>query len=571
MQPVKEAEQHRRRGIQFIKAGQLAAALQTLGRAVQLDEKSADAHHALGVALLHNGQFAEAAASFRRAIAFKPDFANAYSDLGIALDRQGFDAEAVEAYRSAIALAPKRAEVHRRLAELYQMHGKIEDAVDSYQRAAAGASDATAARLFRVKALILGHNVREAKLLLRKLIALDSTNGEAESTLADVLVIEGRFEEGLQHFDRALQLDERLFPAWLGMARARRFTETDRPRIMKLRALLTQPDLDDRGRMVLNFALGKILDDLKDYGGAMRCFDAANRIRGRSVSFDQAGFAKRVDRLISRFTPGFLAQESAFGTADETPLLILGMPRSGTTLVEQIISRHPAIAAGDEQVFWTSHGANWEAGEGPGFTPAAGRALAGDYLRVLHQIGPAATRVTDKLPFNFLRLGLIHLLLPRARIIHCRRNPLDTCLSIYSILFAAQMGFAASKTNLAFYYQQYARLTDHWRAVLPADRFLEVEYEKLIFDRETETRRLIAFTGLGWNDACLQPERNDRIVNTASSWQARQPVYATAVERWRHYEPWLGELACLLPDAAFRPNVHTSKVHHAGPSCCGFG
>ena len=149
------------------------------------------------------------------------------------------------------------------------------------------------------------------------------------------------------------------------------------------------------------------------------------------------------------------------------------------------------------------------------------------------------------MPFNFLRLGLIHLLLPNARIIHCRRNPIDTCLSIYSVHFDGTIEFAASKSDLAFFYRQYARLMDHWRAVLPPDRFIEVQYERLIDDREAETRRLIAFTGLEWDAACLLPEQNERMVLTASVWQARQPVYATSVERWRRYEPWLGELASL--------------------------
>jgi len=532
-----------------MQAGQLGAASQTLRQAVQLDPNNAASHHALGLTLLHGGLLSEAATCLRRAVALKPDFASACSDLGIALDRLGLDLDAIEAYRATVALAPKRTEVHRRLAELYQAHARMEDAATCFRRAAASASDATAARLFEIKALVLEGNIGAAEQLLRKLIALDPASGEAESALADVLVTLGRFEEGVQHFEHALELDPRLYSAWLGLARARRFTEADRPRIARLSALLELPDLGDQPRMVLNFARGKILDDLNDYGEAMRCFDAANHIRDRSAGFDRAGFAARVDRLIGRFTPDFLARESEIGTSDETPLLILGMPRSGTTLVEQIVSRHPAIAAGDEVIFWTNHGAVWEAAEGPGFTPEAARALARDYLAVLRRLGPSAARVTDKLPFNFLRLGLIHLLLPRARIIHCRRNPLDTCLSIYSILFTARMAFAANKANLAFYYQHYARLTEHWRAVLPADRFLEVDYENLVADREAETRRLIAFAGLDWNDACLQPERNDRMVRTASSWQARQPVYNSSVDRWRRYQPWLGELQVLLPQA----------------------
>jgi len=165
----------------------------------------------------------------------------------------------------------------------------------------------------------------------------------------------------------------------------------------------------------------------------------------------------------------------------------------------------------------------------------------------LRQIGPEALRVTDKRPGNFELLWLIRLV--DARVIHCRRDPVDTCLSIFFANFSARQDYACDRGDLAFFYRQYERLMDHWRRALPPDRFTEVEYETLIADREAEMRRLIAFCGLDWNEACLTPERNGRVVKTASLWQARQPVYTTSVGRWRRYEPWLGELRELLPAA----------------------
>jgi len=179
----------------------------------------------------------------------------------------------------------------------------------------------------------------------------------------------------------------------------------------------------------------------------------------------------------------------------------------------------------------------------------AAQELSREYLAVLRRIRPQAARVTDKSPFNFHRLGLIHLLLPKARVIHCPRHPVDTCLSMYFMPFGQRINFISDRGDLAFAYQRYARLMEHWRAVVPSDRFIDVDYEELMTDRERVTRRLIAFTRLEWHEACLEPERNERRVRTLSVWQVRQPVYTTSVARWRHYQPWLGELRQLLTAA----------------------
>jgi hypothetical protein len=225
------------------------------------------------------------------------------------------------------------------------------------------------------------------------------------------------------------------------------------------------------------------------------------------------------------------------------------MPRSGTTLVEQILSSHPAVAAGGELNFWGDRLRGWLA---PKFGAADAGALAKaaeDYRAELRRIGPDALRVTDKTPRNYELLWPLRLAFPEARVIHCRRSPVDTCLSIFFKNFSARQGYACDRGDLVFFYRQYKRLMDHWRRTLPADRFTEVVYETLVADREAETRRLIAFCGLNWDDACLAPERNSRAVKTPSLWQVRQRVYHTSVERWRRYEPWLGELRELLPAA----------------------
>ena len=261
--------------------------------------------------------------------------------------------------------------------------------------------------------------------------------------------------------------------------------------------------------MQLHFAIGKLLDDLGDYAEAMRHFDMANQ--RRRAAFDRAEFSADVDRIVRRFTPGFFAANSAFGRDDDAPLMIVGLPRSGTTLVEQIISSHPRVAAGGERSFWVKRASPWGIADATYLSPEMAHDLAGEYLAQLRRIGPTATRITDKQPFNLLNLGIIHLLLPKARIIQCRRHPVDTCLSLYFTNFWQVIGFATDKADLADGYQLYARLMDHWRTVLPSDRFLEVHYEDLIADREAVTRQSSRSAGsIGPIPACSRSATTGR-------------------------------------------------------------
>ncbi len=535
------------RGLALAAAGRLPAALLALRRAVGLDLQDAAAHHALGQVLLRLDRLAEAAASLRLATSLRDDAA-AWRDLGLALRRQGLNGEATAAYRRAVELAPQSAEAQAALGELLELSGDDEEAAGCFHRAAQSDPDSEAGSMNLARALLLQQQFALAETQLRRALADYPRSDELTKYLGDVLVRQGRFAEAGGAFDRALELNPLQVAAHFTAVETRRCSDADRPRLERMRSILADGRLDDEGRLLLHFAIAKLLDDLGDYAAAMRHFDSANRIGRGNTNFDAAAFRADVDRLMERFTPDFFAAGAAFGRDDETPLLIVGLPRSGTTLVEQIISSHPLVAAGGELGFWIKRANSRGLAEARYLSTVAAHELAGEYLAQLRRIAPGAARVTDKLPFNVLCLGLIHLLLPRARIIQCRRHPVDTCLSIYFTHFKQMIGFANDKADLVAAYRQYARLMDHWRAVLPSERFLEIEYEALIADRPAMTRRLIAFSGLEWHDGCLQPERNPRPLSTASLWQARQPVYATSVGRWRNYLPFLGELGDLLSD-----------------------
>lgn len=525
-------------------SGQTEEAARLLAEAATLNPNDALMYNEVGLIYLQRHNWPAAVDAFERAVALEPDFSIAHYNLACALERCRRPNAAIAAYRKAIENAPELAEAQSRLGNLLHARGHREEALECFRRAADARPNATLGQLNKVKLLIEEDKAADAEVLLRQIVETDRTSSEAWRLLGNIYREAGRFADAACCLEQAIASDPAQVAAYHDLAYTRRMGEPDRQLIHRMESRLRQRDLTEFDQALLHFALGKCFDDLGLWAEAIDHFDVGNRLERGNVPFDRSSFASGVDRLIERFTKEIVAAGSISGHPSDLPLLVLGMPRSGTTLVEQIISSHPEISAGGELRFWNERaGAAIERL----LNPSTLAALASEYLAELRRLAPAVARVTDKNPFNFLWIGLIHLVLPQARIIHCRRNPIDTCLSIYFTRFASRQEFAYDRGDLVFYYRQYERLMAHWRSILPADRFLEIDYETLIADQDSVTRRMIAFSGLEWNDACLAPERNPRIVKTASMWQARQPIYRNSVERWRRYEPWLGELRDLLP------------------------
>ena len=427
--------------------------------------------------------------------------------------------------------------------------GHRDEAIGCFRRAAATGPKTSFGRLGAARALLTEDRDAEAETALRRALALDPANAMALDLLGNLLSEHGRFGEAEECFKRAVAIAPLLAGSYYDLVRCRLVTSGDEELLERMEAALVTPGLEMAQRLRLHLALGKAAGDLGDYGLAMRHLDEADAVRRGSTPFDSASFDSEIDRMIDRCTSDLIARAPELGSADAAPVLIVGMPRSGTTLVEQIISSHPDVAAGGELNFWNERGGVWHQAGGAGVEAPFLRQAAADYLAHLRTIGPSAARVTDKMPFNFLWAGLIHLALPHATIIHCRRTAIDTALSIHQTHFHPGLAFPTGGAELVAYFRSYQRLTDHWRAVLPADRFIEVDYEDLTRAPEPAIRRIIAGCGLPWDDACLQPESNPRAVRTPSKWQTRQPIYRNSVERWRRYEPWLGALGALLDEA----------------------
>ena len=555
---------------QSLRAGRPADAIAPLRDAALLQPSNSIIQHDLGLACLEVGRVPDAIAALQRAVASNPRYADAYFRLGIALEKLGDIGGAIAAYDRATMLLPSLTEAWFRAGALAYTLGHRNQAIGCFGRAAATAAKTSYGRLAKARALLIEDRNQEAEQVLLEALAADPMNAMAYELRGNLLTELGRFDEARACFERTIAIAPLLAGSYYDLVRCRPVTSKDQDEglLQAMQSALATPGLEAGQCLRLHLAIGKAAEDLGNYALAMQHFDAADAVRRSTGSFDSAAFSIEVDRLIARCTPEWIARAPELGSSDATPALIVGMPRSGTTLVEQIVSMHPQVGAGGELHFWNRRGAEWHRSAATGNGAAENETpfvtseivapeflakAAADYLGLLRTIAPKAPRVTDKMPFNFLWAGLVHLAFPRATIIHCRRAAIDTALSIHQTHFHPSLAFPTGGAELVAYFRSYQRLTDHWRSVLPADRFIEVDYEDLTRAPEPVIRRIIAACGLAWNDACLRPESNPRAVNTPSKWQARQPIYRTSVARWRRYEPWLGPLSALV-DAKQHPD-----------------
>ena len=460
------------------------------------------------------GRDAHAAAFLERAAQQTADL-DTLLRLGNALVKAGRSADAVAAYSRALAAEPGSVPAHLGICRAYTDLLRHEEAYGHLERAAAIAPDDPAVPLRR----------------------------------AHLLQMRGRFSDAEAEFDRALELEPGLGVAYHNWVAAKRITEADAALVERIRAAIVMPGLSPSNEANLHFALGKALDDLGECGKAMEEYNAANRIefegRVRNHALDKSGFASLVDARIRIFGRSFFSPARA---ASETnaPIFIVGMPRSGTTLIEQILSCHPDVAAAGELSFWAhSEGRLVDFSQGSVDRPGLFEA-AHQYLDLTDTFADGKPRVTDKNPANCLCLGLIHTAFPNARIVRARRDAADTALSIYTTPWANPPDFASDKENIAAFFEQYLRLMKHWRETLPDDRYRELCYEDLVADPEPVLRGLLEFCGLEWNEACLHPEDNPRTVRTPSFWQVRQPLYRSSVHRWERFRDFLGPFERLI-------------------------
>ena len=507
-------EEHRR--------GDLQAAVDIYTRVLAQAPGNAELHNNRGVLLQQLQRYEEALACYDRAIALKAGYANAHFNRGTVLKKMLRREESLASYDQALAFNPRLPEAHNNRGVVLQEMRRYAEALASYDQA----------------------------------IALQPSHAEAHNNRGLVLASLGDMAGAAKMFLQASALKPAFPDPWFNLANIRRFEAADQAEVKSIRALLDQPGLTTEGREQLCFSLGKIYDDCGNYEEAFAQFQQANQLRNAQVAYDAGLVERMTDRLIAVFNRDFLARPAEFASTSHSPIFVVGMPRSGTTLLASILSNHSAVATAGELATLADLAASLPAlTASPESYPEAVKRLAAAAAqqvvtryeaRLRRDVAPSVPHVIDKNPLNFRQLGFIALLFPRARIIHCTRHPLATGLSNYFQRFPLYLDYSFDLRNIGHFHREYARLMDHWRRI-PIPNLIEVDYEDMVLHTERTARRLLDFLGLEWEERCLAPHTNTCAVETASHWQVRQPIYADSLEHWRHYEQYLEPLKAMLP------------------------
>ena len=462
------------------------------------------------------GDLAYAESAYRALLAEKVRQPQLFNNLALVCLQSGREAEAERLLKQALSVAPRYPDARMHLAALYERQGRSEQAIRCYER------------------LLSGHSGMHV----------------ARYLLGNLLKAEGRMQEAKAHYLQVLAQEPGYTQAHFTYSGLHRYQEPDDPHLADMLALYEGGGLEADGRIHLAFALSKAFEDLGEYERAFRFLEEGNGLRYRKYAYGIEGDRELVDNIIETFDAQSVRSLHVPGDPSDRPIFIVGMPRSGTTLVERILASHSEVhgagelhelyALGVERFMKVSGQVRFEPLDR--YPAEAWASLGEAYVSQTAALGGGTPRFTDKLPMNFMMIGLIRFALPNAKIVHCARDPRATCLSIYKQNFSTEnYRFAYDLRTVAQFHKLYQRLMDHWRRVFPGDIY-DIEYEALTREPEREIRALLRACGLEFEAACLDFHRSEGTVKTASFSQVRQPMYDSSIELWKRYEPWLGPL-----------------------------
>lgn len=549
------AEAHVDLGNALRAQGKAAEAAASYREAAKHMTGNAGNYYQLGCALQDLGQFDAAADCFRSALRLKPDLAEAYVRLASVLQAKSDYREAIANCEQALRLKPDLADAHHVLAISLVALDRWDEAVSSFERALHIRPDYMDAHLGLASVLLTLGEPELARANCEKALELDPANIDAIALAANIAKRTGDTEKAYRLLSPLVERGVQQVNVAVALAMISKDLGRQSEAIALMEKTLgSDPALSDTGRINLHFNLGMLYDNTRQYDKAFYHYQQGNMLK--PLTFDQADFGRIVERIIAIHTPEFMARMPRARAPSDRPVFIVGMVRSGTTLVEQILASHPNVFGAGElpditQIARALPGVLGTSDRYPEcmhrLTQESADAQAKRYLDHLVRFSPDAKRVTDKLPGNFMYLGLIELLFPGARVIHCMRDPVDTCLSAYFQDFSSSHPYAYDLSNLGAFYRGYLKLMAHWRKVLRLP-MLEIKYEDLIADQERVSRSLVDFCGLEWDECCLEFHETRRFVGTASNDQVNRPLYKQSVARWKNYERHLGPLIAALND-----------------------
>lgn len=539
----------------YVDDGRYAEALRCLDRLQALVPDSPVAYYQntlRGRAAMGLGRTEEAVAAFQVALIQRPDYTEALRFLGIALGQLGRPEEALASFERLCVLQPGAATAHHGRGMALEEMRRYDEAVAAFREALRLDPGFEPSQLSLGEILsALNHN-EEALAAYNAVLQRAPQNAQVELARGDNLQILGRLGEAETAYTRAIALAPRWPAAYRRLFQVRSVRCDDDPALMALEVLLPEiANLPEDDGTDLHLALSKAYRELGRYADAFQHLREGNQRKRRAIVYDEADTLAQMCAVSRKLTPDVFQRLSGLGESSELPVFVLGMPRSGTSLVEQILASH-------SQVRGIGEGEDFDRLAKQRFGPRLEksgllsaemlRQLGADYLASLSAKAPGAARIVDKTLTNVFCAGLIHLTFPKARIVHVLRDPMDTCFSMYSQFFLGTANFAYDLGELGRAYRTYQHVMDYWREVLPPDTILEIRYEALVENFEAEVRRLIAFCGLEWEESCLRFYETKRAVRTASAVQVRQPLFKEAVGRWKLYAEWLGPLQEALGD-----------------------
>ncbi|MGD0506004.1 MAG: sulfotransferase [Steroidobacteraceae bacterium] len=498
---------------------------------------------AQGNKCIAQGDYPEAISFYEDLIRLEPRHVIGHNNLGAALSKLGRYQEAETHFREAVSIDQNYPDAHSNLGNLLRLNGQIGESERLLRRSIKLNPRLQDARVNLGLTLAFMNRTRDAKTYFDKVLKASPRHADALCGLAFVAKTEGRFDDAAALFKRALDVEPRLSSAWAAQVGLRKMTSADSEWLERAEEM-AKGSIAPINEAELRFAMGKFCDDVGDFRRAFDNYKRGNDLLKRMAEpYDRDARTQFVDDLVRVHTRETVATADGGTSASARPVFVVGMPRSGTSLTEQIIASHPQARGAGELAFWNDamqiHQAEIREGQ---LGEATRKGLAEGYLRVLDSHSHDALRIVDKTPTNADYLGLIHAVFPNARFIYMQRDPIDTCLSCYFQQFSLSMNFTTDMSDLAHYYREHRRLVAHWRAVLPPGTILDVPYADLVADLEGWTRKILAFIGLEWDERCLNFHQTKRAVVTSSFWQVRQKVYKDSVVRWRNYEKFIGPL-----------------------------